>query len=310
MRSFTGKTILVTGAHGFLGTYVRRLLSMTKCRLITPTHQDHDLRIQREVAILFTRTQPDLVIHLAGEVGGIGANRANPGTFFYDNAAMGIEIIHQCQRHRVEKLVIVGTVCSYPKITPIPFRETSLWDGYPEETNAPYGLAKRMLLVQAQAYRRQYNLRSAFLIPANLYGPGDSTDPETSHVIPALIRKFLTRSLDTEPATLWGTGRPSREFLYVEDCARAILAAALRYDGSEPVNLGTGREIRIRDLAQLIRRLSGSKRPILWDHTRPDGQPRRCLDTTRARKEFGWKATTSLEAGLRKTIRWYEGQPD
>ncbi|HEV8516280.1 MAG TPA: GDP-L-fucose synthase, partial [Candidatus Limnocylindrales bacterium] len=268
---------------------------------------DYDLRTGEGIERLVRDARPELVIHLAAIVGGIGANRANPGRFFYDNAIMGIQLIEAARLAGVEKFVSVGTVCSYPKFTPVPFREADLWEGYPEETNAPYGLAKKMLLVQGQAYREQYGFNAIHLIPVNLYGPGDNIDPERSHVIPALIRKCVeARDRGDGTIEVWGTGSASREFLFVEDAAEGIVLAAERYDDPEPVNLGVGQEIAIRDLVTLIARLVGFEGEIFWDATKPDGQPRRALDTSRARERFGFQARTSFEDGLRRTIEWYE----
>jgi nucleoside-diphosphate-sugar epimerase len=259
------------------------------------------------VAALLDRERPDVVIHLAAEVGGIGANRANPGRYFYANMAMGLNLIEESRRVGVAKFVQIGTVCAYPKFTPVPFREDSLWDGYPEETNAPYGVAKRALLTMLSAYRVQYDLHGIYLLPVNLYGPRDNFDLDTSHVIPALIRKFVTARDNGEPAVeVWGTGTPSREFLFVEDAARAIVAAVERYDDADPVNIGTGREISIRDLAELIGKITGYQGTIEWDSSKPDGQPRRCLDTSRAKTLFGFEAEVDLEEGLRRTVDWWE----
>jgi GDP-L-fucose synthase len=255
---------------------------------------------------MYEDARPDVVIHLAAEVGGIGANRENPGRFFYANMAMGLHLIEHARRREVGKFVQIGTICAYPKFTPVPFREENLWEGYPEETNAPYGVAKKALLVMCQSYRAQYGLNAIYLLPVNLYGPRDNFDLNSSHVIPAMIRKFWEAKEAGEPTvTLWGDGSPSREFLYVEDAAAGIAAAAARYDGAEPANLGNGREIRIKDLAELIQRETGYAGRIHWDTTKPNGQPRRCLDVTRAKELFGWEAKTSFEDGLRQTIAWY-----
>jgi GDP-L-fucose synthase len=252
-----------------------------------------------------------LVVHAAAVVGGIGANRANPGRFFYENLVMGALCMEEARLARVKKFVAVGTICAYPKFTPVPFKEEDLWSGYPEETNAPYGLAKKMLLVQAQAYRQQYGFNSIFLLPVNLYGPGDNFDPASSHVIPALIRKcFEANRQNLEEIEIWGTGKATREFLYVEDCAEAIALASERYDGAEPVNIGAGTEISIKSLAETIARISGFEGRFRWDATKPDGQPRRCLDTSRATREFGFKASTPFERGLASTIEWYRSQGD
>jgi GDP-L-fucose synthase len=272
-----------------------------------PRSTEFDLRRPDAVACLYREARPEVVVHLAAVVGGIGANRDNPGRFFYDNLTMGVELMEQARIARVEKFVAVGTVCAYPKITPVPFKEDDLWNGYPEETNAPYGLAKKMLLVQAQAYREQYGLNAIYLLPVNLYGPRDSFDPAKSHVIPALIKKCLDAISTHSPRIeVWGTGAASREFLFVEDCAHAIVLATERYDKSDPVNLGAGREIKIRDLVNLIARLTGFRGEIAWDASKPDGQPRRCLDVSRAETEFGFRASTDFETGLRRTIEWYQ----
>jgi GDP-L-fucose synthase len=301
---------MVTGGAGFLGrSVVERLRRSGVEDIFVPRSADYDLRLQAGVRRALDDFRPDVVIHLAAVVGGIGANLANPGRFFYENAVMGIELMEQSRRAGVRKFVTVGTVCSYPKLTPVPFREEHLWDGYPEETNAPYGLAKKMLLVQGQAYRRQYGFNAIYLLPANLYGPGDNFDPSTSHVIPALIRKCIdARESGRGSITVWGTGRPSREFLYVSDAAEGVVLAAARYDAPDPVNLGVGHEIRISDLVQLIAGLTGFEGRIRWDRSKPDGQPRRSLDTSKAYQLFGFRAQTPLEAGLRATIQWYEEQ--
>ncbi|OGO57258.1 MAG: GDP-fucose synthetase, partial [Chloroflexi bacterium RBG_16_72_14] len=276
--------------------------------VVVPRSADYDLRERDAVRRLLADARPEVVIHLAAVVGGIGANRANPGRFFYENAIMGIELMEQSRLAGVAKFVGVGTVCSYPKFTPVPFREDDIWNGYPEETNAPYGLAKKMLLVQGQAYRAQYGFDAIHLVPVNLYGPGDNFDPASSHVIPALIRKCLeARDRGDAFVEVWGTGAASREFLYVDDAAEGIALATERYDGDEPVNLGVGHEITIRELVETIARLSGFEGEIRWDATKPDGQPRRALDTSRARERFGFVAHTSFEDGLRRTIAWYEG---
>ena len=307
MDSLIAKRILITGGAGFLGGYVVNRLRELGCKhLLVYRSSEFDLRSPAETARLFSETRPQVVIHLAAVVGGIGANLANPGKFFYDNLMMGVDVFEQARLHRVEKVVAIGTVCAYPKFTPVPFREEDLWNGYPEETNAPYGIAKKMLLVQAQGYRQQYGLNSIYLLPVNLYGPGDSFDPEKSHVIPALIKKcFDAIRAGADHIEVWGTGAASREFLYVEDCARAIVQATQHYDKPDPVNLGAGREIRIRDLVQLISELSGFRGAILWDSSKPDGQPRRCLDVSRAQREFGFRAETDFRAGLLKNIEWY-----
>jgi GDP-L-fucose synthase len=285
---------------------VQRLERVGASQIFVPRSRDYDLRTRDGVAAALEDGRPDLVIHLAAVVGGIGANRENPGRFFYENAIMGIELMEQSRRAGVAKFVQIGTVCSYPKFTPVPFREDDLWNGYPEETNAPYGLAKKMLLVQGQAYRQQYGFNVIHLIPVNLYGPGDNFDPASSHVIPALIKKCVD-ACDTgaDHIEVWGTGAASREFLYVDDAVEGIVLAAERYDGPEPVNLGVGREITIRELVGLIARLTGFGGEIRWDPTKPDGQPRRALDTSRAREAFGFVAQVGFEEGLRRAIEWY-----
>ena len=308
MTDITKKRILVTGANGFLGRHVVAALRQAGAtNLATPRSADYDLRDADAIRRCLADTRPEVVIHLAAVVGGIGANQANPGRFFYDNAIMGIQLIEQARLVGVEKFVQVGTACSYPKHTPVPFREDSIWDGYPEETNGPYGLAKKMLLVQAQAYRQQYGFNAIYLIPVNLYGPGDNFDLETGHVIPALIRKVVAARDSGEPRVeAWGSGSASREFLYVEDAAVAIVLASERYDGAEPVNLGVGCEITIRALAEKIAELCGYRGEIVWDTSKPDGQPRRALETSRAAQLFGFEARTSFEEGLRRTIEWFE----
>ncbi len=307
MDSLATKRILITGGAGFLGSHVVDELEKIGCKhLIVFRSSEYDLRNSAETARLFRDTRPQIVIHLAAVVGGIGANRENPGRFFYDNLMMGVEVIEQARLHKIEKLVAIGTVCAYPKFTPVPFREEELWNGYPEETNAPYGIAKKMLLVQAQAYRQQYGLNSIYLLPVNLYGPGDSFDPEKSHVIPALIKKCIDAiHSGAGHIDVWGSGNASREFLYVEDCARAIRLATQHYEKADPVNLGAGREISIRELVELITQLSGFHGEVRWDASKPDGQPRRCLDVSKAQREFGFEAQTDFRAGLRKTIEWY-----
>lgn len=302
-----GKRLLLSGGAGFLGQRVRELLEAAgAAEVFVPRRRSFDLTDRTAVERAYAEARPDTVIHLATEVGGIGANRDNPGRYFYANMAMGLHMIEEARRAGVEKYVQVGTVCSYPKHTPVPFREDSLWDGYPEETNAPYGVAKKALLVMLQGYREQYGLEFAYLLPVNLYGPGDNFDLRTSHVIPALIRKCEeARIAGAAEVDCWGTGAASREFLYVDDCAEAVVAATERYDSPAPVNVGAASEIRIRELTELIARLAGFAGRLAWDPSKPDGQPRRALDTSRAREEFGFEASTPLEEGLRSTIDWY-----
>jgi GDP-L-fucose synthase len=303
----TGKRIMLTGGSGFLGDNVRRRLeSAGAAEIVVPRRAQFDLTESDAVSRAYDEARPDTVIHLAAEVGGIGANRDNPGRYFFANMAMGLHLIEEGRRRGLEKFVQVGTVCSYPKHTPVPFKEEALWDGYPEETNAPYGIAKKALLVMLQAYRDQYGFNGVYLMPVNLYGPGDNFDLHSSHVIPALIRKCEeARTAGRDEVVCWGTGSASREFLYVDDCADAIVAGAQRYDGPEPINVGAHEEIKIRDLTELISRLTGFDGELVWDTTKPDGQPRRCLDTTRARDLLGFKARTPLEDGLRQTIAWF-----
>jgi GDP-L-fucose synthase len=310
MWDLARKRVLVTGGAGFLGTWVVRRLQDAGCRAITvPRSRDTDLVQEAAVRRVYEAARPDVVIHLAARVGGIGANRANPGRFFYDNLMMGALVMEYARRHGVEKFVSIGTVCCYPKHTPVPFREESLWDGYPEETNAPYGIAKKMLLVQGQAYRQEYGFNAIFLLPVNLYGPGDNFDPATSHVIPALIRRCVeARAARRDEVVVWGTGKATREFLYVEDAAEAILLATARYDGTEPVNVGAGFEISVAELVDRIVALTGFEGRVVWDGSKPDGQPRRCLDTSRAEREFGFRARTPFADGLERTVRWYLGE--
>jgi GDP-L-fucose synthase len=304
MSFWAGKKVLVTGGAGFLGSYVVSLLRQEGTSIAAPRSTGCDLRklenCRRAVS------GQEMVLHLAGKVGGIGLNREKPGELFYDNIIMGVQLMEEARLAGAKKFVALGTICCYPKFTPVPFEEGNLWDGYPEETNAPYGLAKKMLLVQSQAYRQQYGFHSIFLMPVNLYGPHDNFDPQSSHVIPALIKKvFEAMEQGKDHIVVWGTGRATREFLYVEDAARGIVLAAERYDKSEPVNLGAGFEISIKDLVELIRELSGFKGEIVWDTSKPDGQPRRSLDVSRAREEFGFEARVPFEEGLRRTIEWY-----
>ncbi|MEI7528808.1 MAG: GDP-L-fucose synthase [Elusimicrobiota bacterium] len=308
MIALTEKRITVTGGAGFLGSrVVEKLRAAGAKEVFVPRSRDYDLTDMAAVKRLYADARPQVVIHLAAVVGGIGANRANPGKFFYDNLIMGAQLMEAARTSGVEKFTAVGTICAYPKFTPVPFKEDDLWNGYPEETNAPYGLAKKMLLVQAQAYRAQYGLNAIYLLPVNLYGPGDNFDPESSHVIPALIKRFLAAAEAGETeVTVWGTGRATREFLYVEDCAQAVCLATARYDKPAPVNIGAGFEICIKDLAGLIARMTGFTGKISWDSAKPDGQPRRMLDTARAQAEFAFRAKTNFEEGLKKTIEWYK----
>lgn len=306
----SSKRVCVTGGAGFLGTHLIRKLRENGARdIFIPQYPDYDLVKGEDIDRLLADAHPDVIIHLAAHVGGIGANREKPAEFFYDNLMMGVQLIHKAWQRGVEKFVAIGTICAYPKFTPIPFKEEHLWDGYPEETNAPYGLAKKMLLVQSQAYRQQYGFSSIFLLPVNLYGPGDNFNPASSHVIPALIRKCLeAQEQGAAEIVAWGDGSPTREFIYVEDAAEGITRATLYYNGAEPVNIGSSFEISIKDLTELIARLTGFEGSIRWDPSKPNGQPRRKLDTTRAREYFGFEAKTDFEAGLKRTIDWYRQQ--
>jgi GDP-L-fucose synthase len=307
MIDIAQKRICVTGSKGFLGTHLFEKLKKRGCRDIFEADIDkYDFRRLDDILRMYDEIKPDIVIHLAAKVGGIGANRERPGEFFYDNLLMGVQLMEIGRQRKIEKFVALGTICCYPKYTPVPFKEENLWDGYPEETNAPYGLAKKMLLVQSQAYRAQYGFNSIFLMPVNLYGPRDNFDPAISHVIPALIKKcFDAIEANIHEIVVWGTGKATREFLYVEDCAEGIILATEKYDKSEPVNLGAGFEISIKDLVNLIVKLVGFKGRIVWDKSKPDGQPRRSLDTSIAEKEFGFKAKMPFEQGLKKAIDWY-----
>lgn len=306
MAPFTDQRVLVTGGAGFLGSHVVDRLEAMGASVIAPRSADVDLTDQSATAKLFAETKPDLVFHLAAMVGGIGANRDNPGLFFYGNMAMGLHVLEQARVVGTKKVVVAGTICAYPKFTPVPFKEDDLWNGYPEETNAPYGVAKKALLVMAQSYRQQYGSNFVMVFPVNLYGPRDNFHLHNSHVIPAMIRKFITAKEEgAAEVTLWGDGSPTREFLYVDDCARGLLLAAERYDDPDPVNLGAGFEISIRDLAEKIQAATGYEGTIVWDADKPNGQPRRMLDTTRARERFGFSAEVDLDEGLKRTIAWY-----
>lgn len=300
------KTVLVTGGAGFLGSHLVELIkTMNPKKIIIPRSKDYDLREKADCAKLVKNV--DIVIHLAANVGGIGYNQEFPGTLFYDNLMMGIHLMEEARKAKVKKFVGIGTICAYPKFTPVPFKEENLWNGYPEETNAPYGLAKKMLLVQAQAYRQQYKFNAIYLLPVNLYGPGDNFDPKSSHVIPALIKKFVEAKDKNKPSVeIWGTGKPTREFLYVEDAARAIMLATENYNGDEPVNLGSSFEISIRELAQTIKKAVGYKGKVVFNTDKPDGQPRRKLDVSKAKKEFGFESQVTFAEGLKKTVEWYQ----
>jgi len=301
------KRICITGGRGFLGGHLVATFKEEGYKQIFAADiDDYDLRVLDNVIRMYEEIRPDIVIHLAARVGGIGANRDHPGEFFYDNLIMGAQVMEYARQYDVEKFVAIGTICCYPKFTPVPFKEKDFWDGYPEETNAPYGLAKKMLLVQSQAYRQQYGFNAIFLMPVNLYGPGDNINPKSSHVIPALIKKCIDAVEEKkDEIVVWGTGKASREFLYVKDCARAIVLATERYNKPDPVNIGAGFEITIKDLVSLITKLTGFDGRVVWDHTKPDGQPRRMLDTSKAAREFAFRAETDFEEGLKKTIDWY-----
>jgi GDP-L-fucose synthase len=307
MGFWDSKKVAVTGGHGFLGSFLVQKLRDRGCQnIFVPDIKDYDLVHLDAVQRLYRDAKPDIVIHLAAKVGGIGANREKPGEFFYDNLMMGAQLMEIGRQSGIEKFVALGTICCYPKFAPVPFKEDDVWNGYPEETNAPYGLAKKMLLVQSQSYRQQYNFNSIFLMPVNLYGPRDNFDPGSSHVIPALIKKIRdAQASGQKEIVVWGTGKATREFLYVEDAAEGVLLAAEKYQKSDPVNLGAGFEISIKELVELIARLMQFTGKITWDGTKPDGQPRRMLDTSRAEREFGFKSTTRFEAGLQQTIEWY-----
>ncbi|MBZ4664739.1 MAG: nucleoside-diphosphate-sugar epimerase [Caloramator sp.] len=306
---FKNKRVTVTGGAGFLGSYVIEKLKERGCTdIFIPRSLEYDLTKEEAIKRMYKDGNPDIVIHLAAVVGGIGANRENPGKYFYDNLMMGVQLMEQGRQYGLEKFVAIGTICAYPKYTPVPFKEEDIWNGYPEETNAPYGLAKKMMLVQSQAYRQQYGFNSIYLLPVNLYGPRDNFDPRTSHVIPALIKKCVDAQEKGEDfIEVWGDGSASREFLYAEDAAEGILLATEHYNESEPVNIGAGMEVRIKDLVELIAKLVGFKGEIRWDTSKPNGQPRRMLDTTRAKQKFGFEAKMDFEEGLRKTIEWYKG---
>ena len=308
MSFWENKKVMVTGGAGFLGSYIVKALKSKGCNdIFIPKIEDYNLVNIEDVKRAYSDFKADIVIHLAAKVGGIGINKEKPGEFFYDNLMMGVQLMDEAYKSGVSKFVALGTICCYPKFTPVPFKEKNLWDGYPEETNAPYGLAKKMLLVQSQSYRDQYGFNSIFLMPVNLYGPGDNFDLSSSHVIPALIKKCLdANESNRDEITVWGTGKPTREFLYVEDAAEGILLACEKYNMSEPVNLGSGFEISIKDLAKLISELTDFKGKVIWDKTKPDGQPRRRLDTKKAEKEFGFRAKTDFKEGLKKTIDWYK----
>ncbi|MFH1448819.1 MAG: GDP-L-fucose synthase [bacterium] len=307
MGFWNEKRVLVTGGASFLGSYVVEKLKERGCKdIFAPRSKEYNLVEMEMVKKIYEDTNPNIVIHLAAKVGGIGANRENPGSFFYENLMMGTQLMEQARLFGVKKFVALATICSYPKFTPVPFKEEDIWNGYPEETNAPYGLAKKMLLVQSQAYRQQYDFNSICLFPVNLYGPKDNFDPNSSHVVPALIKKCIDAiNEERDEIVIWGTGKATREFLYAEDAAEGILLAAEKYNKSDPMNIGAGFEISIKDLVDLITKLTGFKGSVTWDASKPDGQPRRCLDTSKAEQEFGFKAKTNFEEGLKKTIAWY-----
>jgi len=309
---FESKRVVVTGGAGFLGGYVTEGLKKRACKeILIPHIEDYDLVKQADIKRMYDDMKPDIVIHLAAVVGGIGANREHPGEFFYKNLMMGVQLIEEGRIRELEKFVAIGTICAYPKFTPVPFKEEDLWNGYPEGTNAPYGLAKKMLLVQSQAYRQEYGFNSIFLLPVNLYGPGDNFNPKSSHVIPALIKKCVdAKEQGRDYIECWGTGKVSREFIYAADAAEGILLATERYNDSEPVNIGAGFEITIKDLAEKIAEYTGFKGKLRWDSSKPDGQPRRCLDTTIAKEYFGFEAKTDFDEGLKNTIEWYEENKD
>jgi len=308
MGFWRNKRVTITGGKGFLGSYVLDKLKARNCNdIFLADLPEYNLTKINDIQRMYKEQKPDIIIHLAAVVGGIGANRKNPGRYFYENAIMGIQLMHEAYLSKIDKFIAIGTICAYPKFTPVPFKEEDLWNGYPEETNAPYGLAKKMMLVQSQSYRKQYGFNSIFLLPVNLYGPRDNFDPESSHVIPALIKKCMDAiAQNKSDIVLWGTGKPTREFIYADDAAEGILLATEKYNKSDPVNIGVGFEITIKDLVDLIVKYTGYKGTLVWDISKPDGQPRRILDTTKAWNEFEFKARTSFEEGLKKTIEWYK----